>query len=70
MPAAENEVRNAGGFLWRKESSTKMAGRARTFANLLGDTEGEESLQQSLDEESATDKKLIQLAEDIDVEAE
>lgn len=38
-------------------------GTARTFANLLGYTDAVKLLQQTLDEEGATDKKLTQLAE-------
>jgi ferritin-like metal-binding protein YciE len=37
-------------------------GSARTFAELIGDTEGAKVLQQTLDEESATDAKLTELA--------
>ncbi len=37
-------------------------GCARTFAELLGDKEGQKTLQQTLDEEGATDKKLTELA--------
>jgi ferritin-like metal-binding protein YciE len=37
-------------------------GTARTFAELLGDKEGLKLLQQTLDEEGATDKKLTKLA--------
>ena len=37
-------------------------GTARTFAEILGDKEGAKVLQQTLDEEGATDKKLTQLA--------
>ena len=37
-------------------------GSARTFAELLGDKEGAKLLQQTLEEESATDKKLTELA--------
>lgn len=45
-------------------------GTARTYANLLGDSKGAELLQQTLNEEGATDKKLTQLAESINVAAE
>jgi ferritin-like metal-binding protein YciE len=38
-------------------------GTARTFAQRLGKTEAARLLQETLDEESATDKKLTQLAE-------
>lgn len=37
-------------------------GCARSFAELLGDKEGQKILQQTLDEEGATDKKLSKLA--------
>jgi len=45
-------------------------GCARTYAELLGDNEGAELLQQTLDEEKATDRKLTELAGSINVEAE
>jgi ferritin-like metal-binding protein YciE len=45
-------------------------GTARTYANLLGDSKGAKLLQQTLNEEGATDKKLTQLAERINVAAE
>jgi ferritin-like metal-binding protein YciE len=46
-------------------------GCVRTYAQQLGDTRGANLLQQTLDEEGATDKKLTQLAEDvINIEAE
>lgn len=45
-------------------------GCARTYAELLGDNDGAELLQQTLDEEKATDKKLTELAGSINVEAE
>jgi len=37
-------------------------GCARTYAELLGDAEGARLLQQTLDEEGATNKKLTELA--------
>ena len=37
-------------------------GCVRTYAELLGDSKGAELLQQTLDEEGATDKKLTELA--------
>jgi ferritin-like metal-binding protein YciE len=40
-------------------------GTLRTFANLLGEEEAVELLQQTLDEEGETDKLLTELAEDI-----
>ena len=45
-------------------------GTARTFAKLLGFDDIAETLQQTLDEEAATDEKLTQAAEKINVEAE
>src|SRR5436189_163833 len=44
---------------------TLRRGTARTFARLLGEEEAEELLQQTLDEEGETDKKLTDLAEEI-----
>jgi ferritin-like metal-binding protein YciE len=45
-------------------------GCARTYARLLGDAEAADLLQQTLDEEGETDKRLTQLAEShINVEA-
>jgi ferritin-like metal-binding protein YciE len=45
-------------------------GTARTYAEMLGNTEAARLLQQTLDEEEATDKKLTQLAEQlVNVEA-
>jgi ferritin-like metal-binding protein YciE len=40
-------------------------GTLRTWANLLGDDDAAELLQQTLDEEGDTDKRLNELAEDI-----
>src|SRR5882762_11099132 len=40
-------------------------GTARTFANLLGEDEAAEVLQETLDEEGETDKQLSELAEGI-----
>ncbi len=45
-------------------------GCARTYAELLEDNDGAELLQQTLDEEKATDEKLTELAGSINVEAE
>ena len=45
-------------------------GCARTYAELLGDNDGAELLQQTLDEEKETDRKLTELAGSINVEAE
>jgi len=44
-------------------------GTVRTYAQLLGEREAAKLLQQTLDEEGQTDKKLTQLAESINVEA-
>jgi ferritin-like metal-binding protein YciE len=44
-------------------------GTVRTYAELLGDTKGAELLQETLDEEIATDEKLSALASSINVEA-
>jgi ferritin-like metal-binding protein YciE len=45
-------------------------GCVRTYAELLGDKQAAKSLQKTLDEEGATDKKLTQLAQRINVKAE
>jgi ferritin-like metal-binding protein YciE len=45
-------------------------GTVRTWANLLGENEAEELLQQTLDEEKEADEKLNQLAAAINVQAE
>jgi ferritin-like metal-binding protein YciE len=44
-------------------------GTARNYANLVGDEEAAELLEQTLEEEKETDEKLTALAEDINVEA-
>ena len=44
-------------------------GTARTYANLLGENEAAGLLEETLNEEKETDKKLTQLAEEINVEA-
>ena len=44
-------------------------GTARTYANLLGESEAAEILEEPLNEEKETDHKLTQLAEEINVEA-
>jgi ferritin-like metal-binding protein YciE len=44
-------------------------GTARTYANLLGEDEAAELLEETLNEEKETDQKLTQLAEEINVEA-
>lgn len=45
-------------------------GCVRTYAELLGEDEARDLLQETLDEEAETDKKLTELAEQINVEAE
>lgn len=70
---AEDEVRDAGLIAaGQRAEHYEMAGygTARTYAKLLGDTEGEQLLQQTLDEEAATDEKLTQLAQSINVDAQ
>jgi len=42
----------------------------RTYANLLGESEAAELLEQTLKEEIETDQKLTKLAERINVEAQ
>ncbi len=44
-------------------------GCVRTYAQLLGETKAATLLQKTLDEEGATDKKLTQIAEKINIEA-
>jgi ferritin-like metal-binding protein YciE len=70
---AEPEVRDAAliAAAQRVEHS-EMAGYGcvRTYAKLLGYKEAAKLLQTTLDEEGATDKKLTQLAERINVKAE
>lgn len=44
-------------------------GTVRTFANLLGEKEVASLLQETLDEEGETDKKLTEIAESLNVEA-
>lgn len=44
-------------------------GCARTYAKLLGDTDSEELLQETLDEEGNADKTLTSIAEEINVDA-
>ncbi|MEO5719321.1 MAG: ferritin-like domain-containing protein [Chthoniobacterales bacterium] len=70
---AADEVRDAGLIsAAQRVEHYEMAGygTARTYANLLGDARGEKLLQQTLNEEGETDKKLTRLAESINVEAE
>ena len=62
---ADDEVRDAGLIAAaQRVEHYEMAGygTARTYAELLGDTEGAKLLQTTLDEEGATDKKLSKLA--------
>ena len=62
---ADEEVRDAGliGAAQRVEHYEIAGyGCARTYAELLGDKEGAKVLQQTLDEEADTDKKLTKLA--------
>jgi ferritin-like metal-binding protein YciE len=44
-------------------------GCVRTYANLLGESEAAELLEQTLEEEKETDEKLTELAEEINVQA-
>jgi ferritin-like metal-binding protein YciE len=44
-------------------------GTTRTYATLLGHNDWAQLLQQTLDEEKATDQKLNRLAETINIEA-
>jgi ferritin-like metal-binding protein YciE len=70
---AEDEVKDAGLIAAaQRVEHYEMAGYgcARTYAELLGDTKGAKLLQQTLDEEKATDEKLSDLAKStINVEA-
>jgi len=62
---AEDEVRDAGLIsAAQRVEHYEMAGYgcARTYAELLGDSEGAKTLQMTLDEEAATDQKLTKLA--------
>ena len=62
---ADEEVRDAGLIAAaQRVEHYEMAGYgcARTFAELLGDKDGAKVLQETLDEEGATDKKLTKLA--------
>jgi ferritin-like metal-binding protein YciE len=70
---AEDDVRDAGLIsAAQRVEHYEIAGygSARTYAKLLGDNKGAQLLQKTLNEEGATDKKLTQLAESINVEAE
>jgi ferritin-like metal-binding protein YciE len=69
---AQDEVRDAGLIsAAQRVEHYEMAGygTARTYAELLGDDKGAELLQETLDEESATDERLSALASGINVEA-
>jgi ferritin-like metal-binding protein YciE len=62
---AEDEVRDAGLIAAaQRVEHYEIAGygTARTYAELLGDKAGVKALQQTLDEEAATDEKLTALA--------
>lgn len=68
----EPEVLDAGLIsAAQKVEHYEMAGYGcvRTYARLLGDEEAADLLQQTLDEEGETDKKLTELAESINLEA-
>ncbi len=70
---AEPEVRDAGLIAAaQRVEHYEMAGYGcvRTYAKLLGHKQAERTLQKTLNEEGATDKKLTQLAERINVKAE
>jgi ferritin-like metal-binding protein YciE len=69
---AEPEVRDAGMISAAQHvEHYEIAGygTARTYAQLLGQNEWARLLQQTLDEEKETDRKLTQLAEQINIEA-
>jgi ferritin-like metal-binding protein YciE len=70
---AEDEVRDAGLIsAAQRVEHYEMAGYgcARTYAEILGDSKGAQALQNTLDEEAATDQKLTKLAKStINVEA-
>jgi ferritin-like metal-binding protein YciE len=62
---ADDDVRDAGLIAAaQRVEHYEIAGYgcARTYAELLGDDEGARLLQQTLDEEGATNKKLTELA--------
>ena len=70
---AEPEVLDAGMIAGaQRVEHYEIAGYGcvATYANLLGEGEAESLLRQTLDEEKETDKKLTQLAEHINLEAE
>lgn len=65
---ADDDVRDAGLIsAAQRVEHYEIAGYgcARTYAELLGDTEGAELLKTTLDEEAATDKKLSKLAKSV-----
>jgi ferritin-like metal-binding protein YciE len=65
---AEDEVRDAGLIsAAQRVEHYEIAGYgcARTYAEILGDKAGAKVLQQTLDEEGATDKKLTGLAKSV-----
>ncbi len=69
---AEPEVRDAGmiaGAQRVEHYEIAGYGTARTYANLLGRSDWAQLLQQTLDEEKETDRKLNALAERINLEA-
>lgn len=69
---ADDEVRDAGLIsAAQRVEHYEMAGygTARTYAELLGDKKGAKLLQQTLDEEAATDEKLTAAAQKINVAA-
>lgn len=69
---ADPEVKDAGLIAAaQRVEHYEMAGygTARTYAELLGDKEGAQLLQETLDEEAATDEKLTVAAKKINVAA-
>jgi ferritin-like metal-binding protein YciE len=69
---AEDEVRDAGmiaGAQRVEHYEIAGYGTVRTYASLLGRADWSQLLQQTLDEEKETDKKLNALAEHINLEA-
>jgi ferritin-like metal-binding protein YciE len=65
MDSADPDVLDAGLIVAaQKVEHYEIAGygSVRTFAHMLGDKQAEELLQQTLDEEAETDKKLTELA--------
>ena len=69
---ADPDVKDAG-LIWaaQRVEHFEMAGYGcvRTYAELVGETKVAALLQKTLDEEGAADKKLTQLAERINVDA-